>query len=473
MMETEPLHYDLSASSAERWLNCKRAPYMIKAAPPEIPNIHAAKGTVAHKVAATLVMEAFDRAGELTDKWNHSVNQSQDGFEILVDDPMLDGVSVYVDHVRAIVEGYLLKPHQWGVETSGMIVPGIMTPIGPVGGTPDHWAIVPGVALIISDYKNGYNEVDVNDNPQLLTYALAKFCALTAEEQANIPQVTLFVVQPNGTGPAIKSISYTIPELSAFYQKLVAGAAAVTPDAELKAGTWCKYCPAQLQCPAWDAYWKTQAAVDFAELPLEVRAQAAAMQERLKSGAPSAPGVTAGAALIVAAPPANVSAAAALYAPFPDVGTLSYSSLSGVFQLKSVMNKYFDAAEDRLKLLVEMNPEQYPEWQVAQGLSNRKFIDEEKAEQELSFLGDAIYKPSVLKSPKGIEDEIKRLPKKTKEDKEIRLGLQNTVNILTTRTPTGKTLKRNLTGAMSGAAADFQGLVAPSVVDATSVKEVK
>lgn len=113
-------------------------------------------------------------------------------------------------------------------------------------GTPDAALFDPARQhLIIWDLKTGWRLVEVVENPQLLSYAVM----LTPPKWT----VELRIVQPLPYHPdgSVRSWSLNWRELSIRSVDLDNALAQVRePDAPLKAGSHCIYCPALTGCPA-------------------------------------------------------------------------------------------------------------------------------------------------------------------------------------------------------------------------------
>ena len=99
--------------------------------------------------------------------------------------------------------------------------------------------------LIVTDYKDGYVPVEVVDNAQLKYYALGE---LGKDNPRGIERVSLCIVQPKANhqdGP-VRYWEISAEELIKWGYEVLAPAARATdlPNAPIKVGPWCKYCPA-------------------------------------------------------------------------------------------------------------------------------------------------------------------------------------------------------------------------------------
>lgn len=108
--------------------------------------------------------------------------------------------------------------------------------------------------VYVWDYKNGYDDVEAVDNPQLAFYALGEY------ERAE--RAVCFICQPNAGG--IKQTSYLKADLEQWVHTFRSVAAKCRDKkAERCAGSHCKFCPAKAACPenmswAWATFGRCQ-----------------------------------------------------------------------------------------------------------------------------------------------------------------------------------------------------------------------
>jgi hypothetical protein len=116
-------------------------------------------------------------------------------------------------------------------------------------GTNDACLCEPFGKIIVYDYKHGAGvPVDVENNPQLLYYALGAYLGTDCEE------IELVVVQPRARhvdGP-VRRWTLTYAELNTWILGALLPAAKATedPGAPLVAGDWCRFCKASGICRA-------------------------------------------------------------------------------------------------------------------------------------------------------------------------------------------------------------------------------
>src|SRR5688572_4731642 len=90
-------HAKLAPSASHRWINCPGSIRM-SAGEGSSETEYAAEGTCAHEIAAECLRfgrDALDYEGT-----EHKVGK----FEFVVDEEMIEGVQLYVDHVRSLIE---------------------------------------------------------------------------------------------------------------------------------------------------------------------------------------------------------------------------------------------------------------------------------------------------------------------------------------------------------------------------------
>jgi hypothetical protein len=235
-------------------------------------------GTAAHKLLEIMIIaghhEAREYAGgvmlvcaasdEKTEYYASGVaaldpDHARPGwFMFPIDEKMIEGVQQTIDEVDRIkgerCEGTKVRSE---VYLDGSWLDSRL------GGTMDVPIIEPFGWLDIVDHKNGYVLVEAKDNDQLKQYAM-----LAAHEWPEAEGVTVTISQPNAPHKEglIRSDSFSIDELK-LYEIRVKEAADATdkPNAPLRAGDWCLWCPAKTRCSAYDAMLLEEARVDFAD----------------------------------------------------------------------------------------------------------------------------------------------------------------------------------------------------------------
>ncbi len=252
-------HATLGASSASRWINCPGSVRAIAALPEWERNrssTYADEGTAAHALAE-LCLSTDKDAEEFAGR---RIKGELGEYE--VDDEMVDAVQVYLDEVRGQV-ARLGPTAQLYVEAR----------VHPIPDDPNLYGTADAIVLdelghaelVVTDFKYGRGVVvDVDWNDQAMYYGLGAL-----REAPGVDTITLVVVQPrapHADGPVRR---FTINrETLLWYAGTLIGAAARTaePDAPLKAGSWCGFCPVRGVCPSLEEKALQVAGEDFSDL---------------------------------------------------------------------------------------------------------------------------------------------------------------------------------------------------------------
>lgn len=214
-------HALLSASSADRWLNCPPSAVAAEAYPNEGTEF-TQEGTLAHEVA-----EQVARTGSIAGSWPEGVT-----------DEMLECATGYRDYIQEqIRDDSALVMLEQRVDFSPWVPDGF--------GTADC-IIIQGDTMDVIDYKYGKGvAVSAVENPQEKCYGLG---ALNDYGFAyEVERVRLHIYQPR-----INNVSTF--EISA--DDLLAWGEAIKPVADqaaqgkgkYNAGAWCKFCPHAGRC---------------------------------------------------------------------------------------------------------------------------------------------------------------------------------------------------------------------------------
>ncbi len=368
------LHATLGASNSHRWLECPGSVALCKDIP-RTTNIYAEEGTAAHKLAEwclTTPCDAKDKIGKtvLKSSFPDDAPKIVKGFWIVTPE-MAEAVQVYLDHIRS---SYAALPGSNVVIEQKFALNWLMA--GDVlWGTNDCSIIQKFGKLQVNDYKHGAGvSVAAEDNPQLKYYGLG---ALGADNLNSIEEVEIVVTQPrNFIGDPVKIWRTTPEELYKWGKEVLLPGAklALTPDASLKAGDHCKFCPAMKTCPA-----VAQKAFDTAGLPFQT----------LATVEPSA---------VALRPPTD----------------LTIDQLEKVVAVSGVIGEWAKAAAAELELRLERG-EVSQRFKIVAGKSSRKWTDETLAIDALKQYIEP-FEMSLL-TPKGAEDKMKEanIDKKTRE----------------------------------------------------------
>jgi hypothetical protein len=269
-------HAKLSPSAAHRWMNCAGSVALI-GDESSTTNDAAMKGTAAHKIIELMITHDIHDArayhgytvlvhgpGEHeTEVYEPDtvLDLNRPGwFLFICDEDMVNGVQCTIDEVDRIREeiGPHAEIYQERYLDGSWLDPRF-------GGTADISIIDPFEWGHLVDHKNGYILVEAKDNEQLGNYGV-----FMLHEHPDLEGVTVTISQPNAPhvlGP-IRSESYTRDELKVFEIRMKEAAAAVdAPNAPLRAGDWCTFCPAKTRCAEFDAQALLEAQADFSEEP--------------------------------------------------------------------------------------------------------------------------------------------------------------------------------------------------------------
>jgi hypothetical protein len=295
------LHAKLSPSAAHRWMNCPGSVRLIGDESSTSSNA-AMKGTAAHKLLETMIIadhhDVREYHGATILVPGDDVEQKPDGgywdaelylpgvaaldpdkprpgwFMFMVDEEMVAGVQVTIDEVDR------LHSEMWNVK----VYPERyidMTWLDPrFGGTADVTLVegegdddflgVQADVMVeyegwvhLVDHKNGWILVDHKDNEQLLNYAVGLL-----HEHPKAKGVRVTISQPNAAhieGPT-RTAEYTRKEIEAFAKKMKKAALETDkPNAPLRAGDWCTFCPAKTRCKEFDESVLNEAKGEFAD----------------------------------------------------------------------------------------------------------------------------------------------------------------------------------------------------------------
>ena len=260
-------HAKIAPSSLDRLFACPGS-HALTAGIVQRPSVYAAHGSCAHAVAeACLRHPGVDPVSVL------GSTQTHDGFDIEVDEEMVDGVRMYLDEVGGSTGPGWKHWVEQKVELTPAFPEGLPDPIF---GTADFISWNKDASLVrVVDLKFGRGGVSPVDNPQIYAYALGVVFFLRGELHKRrdwFPDwIEVTIVQPRGIpGQAgVKSERITGLDLAIWMDDVfVPGVGRVyAPDAPLIPGTHCHFCPGKAICPALAAQSKAIAKATFDELP--------------------------------------------------------------------------------------------------------------------------------------------------------------------------------------------------------------
>lgn len=229
-MAEERAHARLGASSAARWMACPGSVQLSAQAPPKKSSAYAEEGTRAHELA-----EKALRSGKSPAAW-----QGQYPNDMIVH------VAGYANYVVSLVD--LVNDGRLHVEQKVSLNP--IGPPEPMFGTVDCWVYhEQDQHLHVIDLKYGAGVVvEAVGNPQTRYYALGAMLACDGP----VSTVTTHIYQPRAADRTDKVRVETLDVVELLDwggQLLDAARIAVGPEAPLRSGAWCRWCPAAVICP--------------------------------------------------------------------------------------------------------------------------------------------------------------------------------------------------------------------------------
>ncbi len=240
-------HSRFAPSSAEIWMNCDGALNLIDLLEMEgkienDTNEYAAYGTVAHDIAADCLnekVESWERAGDTVE---------QDGYQIKVDEEMIEIIDLYVGVVRGDLQKYGGTLH---VEERS-----IYTSNADLGGTLDAGFLGADDVARIYDLKTGFKYVDEEYNKQLMIYAvLFLMNILNTKQSLACKEVEIVIVQPRCyDGAPVRRWRISKEQLAEWEAtQLDPALDRNAKNKHLTVGPWCtkNYCNARHHCEAF------------------------------------------------------------------------------------------------------------------------------------------------------------------------------------------------------------------------------
>lgn len=251
----QPEHSIIGASKAHQWIECPGSVGLtsqifleieaVGGNPEGKSSVYAKQGTAAHDLATRCLRENADA-------WEYQGQQIEvEGEMFTVDQEMVDGVQIYLDHIRGLQKERVFHKGQKSLFVEEKFQ---LTEISKHAyGTVDC-GLLSKVILDVVDFKYGAGIiVEVEENPQVLMYATGMLLSLPKEQQRQIGEIYLHIVQPRAPHPdgPVRTWKCSITWLRRWINETLIPRmqAALQPHAELKMGEWCRYCPALARCP--------------------------------------------------------------------------------------------------------------------------------------------------------------------------------------------------------------------------------
>lgn len=239
-MPTPTSHALLSASAAERWLNCTPAPRLEEGIE-EQTSSYAAEGRLAHAISELAARKKF--CGLSTRSYNSKLKKLK--ADPSYDKEMLDHAEGYVDHLAQVAMGFAHQPH------TALEVRVDYSDYAPEGFGTCDCVMIGSDLLVIADYKYGKGvPVAAERNPQMMLYALGALKFYWPIYGDSIKTVRLRIDQPRLD--ALDTWDVAVKDLKDW------GETYVKPKAQLAfaglgnacPGDWCRWCRAKALCPA-------------------------------------------------------------------------------------------------------------------------------------------------------------------------------------------------------------------------------
>ena len=227
------VHSVLSASAADRWMNCTPSAQLTAGMEDETTTF-AAEGTAAHalcewKVRKTLKMRAGRRP--TSDYWTDEMEEFTDDYR----DYIMDLVGQAKQHCKDPVT--LIEQH---LDFSCYVPDGF--------GTGD-FLLVADKELNVVDFKYGRGvAVYADHNPQMMLYALGALNLFDC--LYDIEQVTMTIFQPRLS--SISTWTISTAELYQWAEEVLKPKAelAAKGEGDFVSGSWCRFCKARNTCRA-------------------------------------------------------------------------------------------------------------------------------------------------------------------------------------------------------------------------------
>lgn len=257
-MTTKPKHAELSASGAEKWINCPGSVHMAKLFP-EKSSTAAEEGTLAHELAAFLISNE-NCSGCMIDPegTRAEIKGKIDAF--YEEHPDLGDDFDYMKKVLEPYVDYVIREYQEALKTDEAAV--LLTEqrvdfseIVPGGFGTSDVVIIGGGRVTVIDLKYGKGvPISAKDNPQIRLYSIG---AINLFDMIyDFDQVKMVIYQPRLD--SVTEEELPVDDLKAWAEAVVkpAAAKAVTDDPPYHPGPWCDshFCPGSGVCKARAEY---------------------------------------------------------------------------------------------------------------------------------------------------------------------------------------------------------------------------
>ena len=397
-------HSIFAPSASHRWMICAGSLIPCVLAK-DSAGYDAAEGTVAHMVSEEWLKDGI-KPLHLIGK-TIIVEEEDEWFKVVITHEMLDAVEVYVNLVWALPGEHYTERR---VDFS------IMTPIPQQSGTCDHAVCLPKL-LRIFDYKHGkgvrvsvvhypedsrifwYDDnmnLVLNANSQVLLYAFGFF--LEFDHIYHFETIEINIVQPRMDN--IQSWTTTREALLEFGELVKRRAYAAwqnnakrRPDPEA-----CRFCAVKNNCAALLVEIWRMINGDFENIGSDVSEKEVKMiRRKLDTGEFN----------VMAVNPAS----------------LSTENLARLLPWRPAIERWFRDIDDELERRA-IEGEKIPHYKLVEGRASRYYRSEERAIENMEFLGvseDRMYKRELI-SPAELENELRSLGYKKSQLPELLSG---------------------------------------------------
>lgn len=263
-------HAALPPSAMYRWAACPGS-VRLSAGIVGASSDAAEEGSAAHWLAYQILLAHKELRQFPYEVGKHVLLRGKDGDFVMGDDStptpkgtkkwriteeMRDGVMAYVEYVLGLISERGVK--HWYLERKFPIA------APHCHGTVDCLLYEPLARVTVIDFKYGQGvSVDAQENMQLLAYAVG-----ASKLDDMVDEFELCIVQPrdrDGSKDVVRTWTIPADQLASWESGVLRPAvnAALAPDALLKAGHHCRWCPATAQCPEVGNAALAVAALDF------------------------------------------------------------------------------------------------------------------------------------------------------------------------------------------------------------------
>lgn len=248
-MSAPKKHAEYAASSSDRWVNCPASLKLIKKSPPQKSSAAADEGTLAHLLMETALIKKCTAEEAAQELWEDGVDCPEE---------MIDHIQGFIDFVMD-----QMKPH-YELLIEEKVYLDFIHPTEAFG-TVDVAIIEPFGTLHIIDLKYGQGYVNHRDNPQMIYYALG----IAHKHEYDFDEIKTTIYQPRaGSTEVARTDSFSVEKLkswSKIFSDAVDNCESADEVKDVHAGSWCKFCPAKIDCPAITKSSFEMAKLDFGD----------------------------------------------------------------------------------------------------------------------------------------------------------------------------------------------------------------